>query len=152
MLELLAGPAGSDDVRGRVGAELQRSPDDPELDAWWQEARAVHGAPQFRELYDAACYRQAWNEVPLHYPHNGCTVYGLIDRLVLKDDEVIIVDYKTHRQAAGNLPTLAAHYAGQMAYYAAGVRRLWPGRRVRSLLLFTAAGQTVETGGIENPQ
>jgi ATP-dependent helicase/nuclease subunit A len=152
MLELLAGPAGSDDVRGRVGAELQRSPDDPELDAWWQEARAVHGAPQFRELYDAACYRQAWNEVPLHYPHNGCTVYGLIDRLVLKDDEVIIVDYKTHRQAAGNLPALAAHYAGQMAYYAAGVRRLWPGRRVRSLLLFTAAGQTVETGSIENPQ
>lgn len=149
VLELLSDPNDGTNVRGRVAAELQRSHDDPELDTWWREALAVREAPQFRELYDAACYRRAWNEVPLQYPHKGCTVYGLVDRLVLKDDEVIIVDYKTHRQAAaGDLSVLAAPYAGQMAYYTAGVQRLWPGRRVRSLLLFTAAGRAVdvETG------
>lgn len=147
MLELLTAGTIAAQVPRQVAAELQRRPDDVELAAWWREAEAVHQAPQFRELFDPTCYRQAWNEVPLQYTHEGCTVYGLIDRLVLTDDEVIIVDYKTHRQAAERDPAqLAAPYATQMAYYAAGVRRLWPQRRVRPLLLFTAAGTTVAAG------
>jgi len=147
MLELLTAGTIAAQVPRQVAAELQRRPDDGELAAWWREAEAVHQAPQFRELFDPTCYRQAWNEVPLQYTHEGCTVYGLIDRLVLTDDEVIIVDYKTHRQAAERDPAqLAAPYATQMAYYAAGVRRLWPQRRVRPLLLFTAAGTTVAAG------
>jgi len=150
MLELLAGSAAEASIPGRVAAELQHPPDDHEFMAWWQEARAIRHAPQFRELFDPACYRQAWNEVPLQYPHDGCTVYGLIDRLIVKDDEVIIVDYKTHRQAAdGDLAALAAPYARQMAYYAEGVRRLWPQRRVCPLLLFTAVAQTIGISGLE---
>lgn len=147
MLELLSNGSAAAAVRHQVATELQRQPDDVELTVWWQEAAAVHSAPQFRTLFDPACYRQAWNEVPLQYSEKGCAVYGLIDRLVLLDDEVIIVDYKTHRQAVnGRLASLAAPYASQMAYYAAGVRRLWPGKRVRPLLLFTATGASIEAG------
>lgn len=145
MLELLSNGTRADAARHQVAAELQRHPEDDELVTWWQEATTVHGAPQFRPLFDPACYRQAWNEVPLQYIQNGGTVYGLIDRLVLMDDEVIIVDYKTHRQAEDHsLATLAAPYAAQMAYYAAGVRRLWPDKHVRPLLLFTAVGTSIE--------
>jgi len=145
VLELLAGGGSADDALRQVAAEIERGADDAELRAWWREALAVQQAPQFQALFDPARYRHAWNEVPLHYLQDGATVYGLIDRLVLTDDEAIIIDYKTHRQAAaGSLAALAAPYAAQMAYYAQGVRRLWPERRVRALLLFTAAAQTVE--------
>lgn len=147
LLELLSGGVAATAAQQQVAAELQRRPDDGELAAWLQEAAAIHHAPQFRHLFDPAQYQSAWNEVPLHYTEDGCTVYGLIDRLVLTDTEVLVVDYKTHRQAAGgDLAALATPYAGQMAYYAAGVRRLWPGRPVRALLLFTAAAQDFEVG------
>jgi len=146
MLELLSTGVSANQVRQHVASELHRQAEEDDFTAWWQEAQAVHQAPQFRELFDPACYSQAWNEVPLQYIHDGCTVYGLIDRLVLRDETVIIVDYKTHRQATtGALTALAAPYAAQMAYYAAGVRTLWPQRQVRPLLLFTAVGKTVET-------
>ncbi|GAB4290503.1 MAG: double-strand break repair helicase AddA [Thiohalomonadaceae bacterium] len=147
MLELLSAGNDANQVRAHVAAELQRPGDDDEFIAWWQEAQDVLNAPPLRHLFDPACYREAWNEVPLQYDHAGCTVYGLIDRLVLTDDAVVLVDYKTHRQAAaGHLSQLAAPYAAQMAWYAEGARRLWPGKTVRTLLLFTAAQQTVEIG------
>ena len=49
-----------------------------------------------------------------------------------------VVDYKSHQQAAADtVATLAAGYRQQLGYYAAGITRLWPERRVRCFLLFT---------------
>ena len=39
------------------------------------------------------------------------------------------------------LPALAASYREQMRLYAGGAARLWPGRRVKSYLLFTACNR-----------
>jgi ATP-dependent helicase/nuclease subunit A len=62
----------------------------------------------------------------------------VIDRLLLDDYSVHIIDYKTHAHAAAHtLAQIAAAYHSQMQYYADGARRLWPERRVSASLLFT---------------
>ncbi len=140
MLQLLTTAVAAEAVLPQVAAELQRGNDDEELLAWWREACAVIAAPTLRELFDPGRFQQAWDEVPLHYRQGTCTVHGIVDRLILRSDQVIIVDYKTHRHTTtAELDRLAAAYLPQLRLYVEGVRRLWPQHRIRPLLLFTAS-------------
>jgi len=79
-------------------------------------------------------------ELPIMYRDAGGTVLtGRIDRVILTADEVRIYDYKTFKIAKKDIPTLAAeYYDGQLKYYEEAVRRLYPGRKVSSFLIFTA--------------
>ena len=145
MLQLTDQNRDTTAIQQQVAAELQLPFGDTELAQWWQETLAVREAPQLRDLFDATSYQQAWSEAPIQYDQDGCTVYGIIDRLVLREDEAIIVDYKTHRQAAdGALEPLIEAYRPQLRHYADGVRRLWPERTIRALLLFTAIPAVVD--------
>ena len=92
---------------------------------------------------------EAINETPIIYQQEGRTVHGIIDRLLLRDDEVWVIDYKSHRHAtADNLARLAAPYHEQMNYYAEGMSKLWPAQRVRTFLLFTHCGGLIESGTV----
>jgi ATP-dependent helicase/nuclease subunit A len=85
-------------------------------------------------------------EVPLQYTDvDGQTVYGIIDRLRVGPERILLIDYKTHRVAdEAAARRVAEGYAAPMALYAEGVRRLWPGRTVESRLLFTHIRKLVE--------
>jgi ATP-dependent helicase/nuclease subunit A len=75
-------------------------------------------------------------------------VYGIIDRLIVNNGTVYVVDYKTHQWAnADSLPRLADSYRQQMRLYADGVAKLWPDKTVKALLLFTACGELVAMDG-----
>lgn len=117
-----------------------------QLQTWCDEARTVVTAERFRDLFDDARFDTAWNEVDITFrDETGRLVTGTIDRLVKHGERVTVVDYKTHADAeAGRLEILAQDYEEQMARYAAGVQALWPECRVRTVLLFTAAGEAVE--------
>lgn len=140
LLELLS--EGEDAAVARVAREQGLAADNPLLVACDAEARAVLAEPALAHLF--APGTRAWNEVPVCYEHAGRVVHGVIDRLVDDGEVLWLVDYKSHRHArADNLAALAADYREQMGWYAEGVRRLWPGRTVRPLLLFTACRATV---------
>jgi len=122
--------------------QLQRDRDDAELQAWWDEARALVAHPDLSLLFDATRYVQAYNEVPVQYMTAAGMVYGIIDRLVITDDHVLIIDYKSHQHAnTGNIPPLVADYRAQLDCYAQAAARLWPARTVRAGLLFTACAE-----------
>lgn len=75
------------------------------------------------------------------------SVSGQIDRLAVTDAEVVIADYKTAARppaAAADIPeaTLA-----QLAVYRALVSRIYPGRRVRALVIYTANLASLEPAG-----
>jgi ATP-dependent helicase/nuclease subunit A len=81
----------------------------------------------------------------LLYRHEGNDVYGIVDRLIIGNEEIVLVDYKTHAQATpANMVRLAEPYFDQMLLYAKGVELLWPDTPLRALLLFTACKGTVE--------
>lgn len=64
---------------------------------------------------------------------------GVIDRLVIRDQRVDIIDYKTNRLGgeAAVRENLIAHYRPQLAAYREAVAALYPGFAVRTWLLFT---------------
>jgi ATP-dependent helicase/nuclease subunit A len=150
MLELMTANGGeaSQAVTEQVALELGMAKDDRELRQWASEVQQLFAEPSLQEVLQPAI-GEAINEVPIIYQQQDQTVHGVIDRLLLRGDEVWVIDYKTHRQATiGNLNELAAPYHEQLSYYAKGVTRLWPGKRVRTFLLFTQCRSLFETNEI----
>jgi ATP-dependent helicase/nuclease subunit A len=69
-------------------------------------------------------------------------VSGRIDRLVIGDDEVRVIDFKSDRRpAAGAIPDA---YVGQMALYRRLIAPMFPDRRVRAFLLWTTVPALAE--------
>jgi ATP-dependent helicase/nuclease subunit A len=121
-----------------------RAVHDAELQAWWQEALQLYHDKQLSFLFDPARYQQAFNEVPVQYLQGEQLVYGIIDRLVVNDGTVCIIDYKTHRSASREtLPALVESYREQMRLYSRAIARLWPDMKIRPYLLFTACRELV---------
>jgi ATP-dependent helicase/nuclease subunit A len=69
-------------------------------------------------------------------------ILGQIDRIAESEGEVILADYKT----GAPVPAAATpeSYLAQMALYRALLAPLWPGKRLRCLLIWTAGPEIVE--------
>ena len=137
------------DARPVVMKQLRREfngwPATEEFDAWWREACGVVDNTTLREFFDPGFYQQARNEVPLLYRDGERDVYGVIDRLVIREGEIVVIDYKTHTGAAPeNIGQLARDFYEQMRCYGTGASHLWPRKKLRLLLIFTACGGFVE--------
>jgi ATP-dependent helicase/nuclease subunit A len=76
-----------------------------------------------------------------HVSGKTIAVTGQIDRLAEAEDEILVADYKT------GLPCTAAEtpkaYLAQMALYRAVLAPLWPGKRLRMLIVWTAGPSAV---------
>jgi ATP-dependent helicase/nuclease subunit A len=64
-------------------------------------------------------------------------VSGQIDRLVVTESEVLIVDFKTNQAPPKRLEDIPASYVRQLALYRALLRKLYPQLPIRAALLWT---------------
>ena len=64
-------------------------------------------------------------------------VAGQVDRLLVTDDAVWIVDYKSHRQPPANAADVAVTYLRQMAAYQALLHQIYPTKSIHCALLWT---------------
>lgn len=71
-----------------------------------------------------------------HLP-KGLAVSGRVDRLVVGEDRVLVVDYKTNRPSPDRIEDADPAYLAQMAVYAAVLREVFPGRVVEAALVWT---------------
>jgi ATP-dependent helicase/nuclease subunit A len=86
-------------------------------------------------------------EVPIVGRVDGRPLSGVVDRLVVATDAVLIGDYKTNRPAPVNIAdALALHegYVRQLSLYRAVLRKLYPDRAVRAALVWTDAPSLME--------
>lgn len=83
-------------------------------------------------------------EAPVIGRIGGDTINGRIDRLVVTDKEVLVVDYKTDRPAPATLAGVGDAYIAQMAAYRAVLSQRWPNRPIRCLLVWTDGPQLME--------
>jgi ATP-dependent helicase/nuclease subunit A len=67
----------------------------------------------------------------------GLAVSGRIDRLLVEDDRVLVVDYKTNRPSPDRVEDADPAYITQMAIYRAVLREVYPGRHVEAALVWT---------------
>ncbi|MBL4538190.1 MAG: double-strand break repair helicase AddA [Oceanicaulis sp.] len=77
----------------------------------------------------------------------GMVINGQIDRLVVTDHEVLIVDYKTNRPPPTQVADVPRAYLAQMAAYRALLQGLHPNKPVRCALLWTDAPRLMELPG-----
>jgi len=109
-----------------------------EQDEIRREILAVLNHPEFAELFGPGSRA----EVPLVgvIPASAGASHAVsaqIDRLVVTEDRVLIVDYKTLRPPPATEREVAPLYLRQLAIYRAALARVYPEREIRCALLWT---------------
>ncbi len=80
-------------------------------------------------------------------PGTDIHLNGSIDRLIITDAEILIVDFKTNRPPPVRIADLSPVYVMQMAAYRGLLSALLPGRPVRAALLWTDGPRLMEIPG-----
>ncbi|MCW8308418.1 double-strand break repair helicase AddA [Acidiphilium sp. PA] len=79
-------------------------------------------------------------EAPVAGVVQGVEIGGLIDRLVVLPDRIMLADFKTDRQPPADAAAIPLPYLAQLAAYAAVLGAIYPGRAVQAMLVWTANG------------
>jgi ATP-dependent helicase/nuclease subunit A len=117
----------------------------------WLEASAGVGDSAYRAaMVDDACRiiadtafaeifgPEALAEAPIAAVVGGDVVAGTVDRLLVSDAHVLVVDFKTGRRVPRSAEAAPRHHLRQMAAYVAALQVVFPGRVVEAALLYTA--------------
>jgi len=113
--------------------------DEAACGAMADEVLGVLGDPAHAALFGPGSLA----EVPLSAVVDGAVVAGIVDRLLVTEDEVTVIDYKTGRQVPATAAEVAPAYLRQMAAYSGALGVIFPGRRIAAALLYTAAPKLV---------
>jgi ATP-dependent helicase/nuclease subunit A len=65
---------------------------------------------------------------------------GIIDRLVIRPDHVIAVDFKTNATVPATPETCPSGILRQMGAYLVALQQVYPGRRIEIAVLWTKTG------------
>ncbi|MEX2616021.1 MAG: double-strand break repair helicase AddA [Alphaproteobacteria bacterium] len=108
-----------------------------EQDVIVAEVMAVLENPEFAALFGPDSRAEAPVVGRIDSREGPEIVSGQVDRVVIRDDEILVVDYKTNRPPPRREADVAEVYLRQMAAYRAILRQIWPDRPVRCALLWT---------------
>ena len=99
-----------------------------------RSALAVLAEPQWQAVFGPGSLA----EVPIAALVGARMVNGTIDRLLITDNAIRIIDFKTDRRPPESLEAIPTAYVRQMAAYVAALQVIHPGRSVSAALLYTA--------------
>lgn len=119
--------------------------DATERSALVSDAMKVINDPLFAAIFSP----EALAETPLAGVVDGNVVAGTVDRLLISDDEVLVVDFKTGRRIPATADKVPFHHMAQMAAYAAVLLAIFPRHRVRAALLYTHGPVLLELSDVD---
>jgi len=102
---------------------------------------AVLADPRFAELFGPESLAEAPVAATVA---DGIVVSGTIDRLLVTDEAVRVIDFKTGRRAPASIDAVPVYHLRQMAAYVAALAVIFPGRRIEAALLYTATASLFE--------
>ena len=80
---------------------------------------------------------EALAEAPIAAVVEGVVIAGKVDRLLVGETSVRLVDFKTGRRVPADAASVETYYLKQMAAYVAALRAIFPGREIAAALLYT---------------
>ncbi len=83
-------------------------------------------------------------EVPIVGEVGGRVISAQVDRLLVSDEEVVVVDFKTNRPPPRTVKKVPNLYINQMKAYRAALELIYPDRPVRCVLLWTDTPKLME--------
>jgi ATP-dependent helicase/nuclease subunit A len=119
--------------------------DDGERETLAAQVLALIGDPRFAAVFGAGSRA----EVPIvgrleRGEHSPVLVSGQIDRLVVTENEVLVVDFKTNQSPPGSAAEAPPAYVRQLALYRALLEKLYPQQAIRTALLWTESPELME--------
>jgi len=138
MLQLISEQPNAPEKREKIKSSFSSQINQNEISLLWDEAQALIQQNALAYIYDPDRFDVAYNEVPIYYNLPGYHVHGVVDRVVITEDTVYIVDYKTQLTTDRSTQSeIASNYIPQMSLYCHGAKLLWPGKDVKAQILFT---------------
>lgn len=129
----------------RYLARAARDWSDDERDALISQALALLDDPRFAPVFAPGSRAEVSIVGRLPRLRGGhAVVSGQIDRLVVTDDAVLIVDYKTNHTPPTHPKDAPPAYIRQLALYRAVLANLYPGRTIHAALLWTETLEIME--------
>lgn len=136
-------PGAPEDMRASGGRawlarhapEMSRAEHEEMLD----RAMAVLAEPQWRELFGP----DALAEVPLSAIVGSEVITGVIDRLLVTPERVLVADFKTARRPPHSLAGMPQSTLRQMATYVAALEVIYPDRAIEAAVLYTQTPQII---------
>jgi ATP-dependent helicase/nuclease subunit A len=104
------------------------------------ETLAIVQDPRFAPLFQPG----SLGEVPIVARFPKGDLSGQIDRLVVSDDALLVLDYKTNRPPPQTPEDVAPAYVAQLAAYRAALRLMFPGRSLQAALVWTDGPKLME--------
>lgn len=92
---------------------------------------------QFKTLFEGEVRTEASLAGRLDIKSGSMLVTGQIDRLIISDDQVTILDYKTNRHVPKHVCETPEEYITQLALYRDLVARIYKNKNIVSVLLWT---------------
>ncbi len=102
-------------------------------------ALQVLESPDFAAIFSP----DALAEIPLAATVDGRVITGIADRLLVTDEAVTVVDFKTTMRPPASLEDIPATTLGQMAAYAAALAVIYPDKAVKAAVLYTHTPQLI---------
>ncbi len=99
-------------------------------------ALTIIEAPEHAELFSPAALAEA--PIAATLP-DGTVVAGTVDRLLVTDEVVRVVDFKTGRRVPGSADAIPPGHRRQMQAYGRALQVIFPRHRIELALLYTAA-------------
>jgi len=125
-------------------------------DRWLQRSAGLADAAARSEIVDQVCGilsdgrfaslfgDDSLGEAPLAATlPDGRVIAGTVDRLLVEEGRISVIDFKTGRVPASDSDVPNSHRA-QMQAYADALRMIFPGREVRAALLYTAGPKLID--------
>lgn len=117
----------------RMLARAAPALDPAERDAIANEVLSILSDPQLSDLFGPGSRAEA----PLIGVVGNVVVSGQVDRLVVGDERVMVIDYKSNRPPPDDEADVAPAYLAQMAAYKAVLLQIYPGKSISCALLWT---------------
>ncbi|MBN9672887.1 double-strand break repair helicase AddA [Roseibium aggregatum] len=147
LLELL--PDLPEEDRKDAAANYLKSTLKPEFERYREPLLAEVGAILQAEAFEPIFSAAARAEVPLVGTIRAADgteveISGQIDRLIVTEDRVAIVDYKTNFNPPSKPEEVPLEYLAQLCVYREMLKRIYPERRIEACLLWTSAPSVME--------
>lgn len=98
-----------------------------------EDLKNFYSSEIYKEIISFDNYK---NEFEIYSKEEDYYLYGIIDKLIINYDKIIIVDYKTDEINENNLSTKLQHYLTQLMFYAYLISKLYQQKTIELKLIF----------------
>ncbi|WP_170760958.1 double-strand break repair helicase AddA [Ruegeria lacuscaerulensis] len=126
-------PSVASDKWTQLGVRILPDMQETERQELLDEARSVLTADHLQPVFAA----DALAEVPVTADLNGHRMHGVIDRLIVTDVDVQVVDFKSNMMVPDSPFACPEGLLRQMGAYARALSQIYPDREVRTAILWT---------------